>query len=134
MNSTRTFTAAYPIFLDDAVIANASHLITVTGYGDSIHFAVDGQPVSTEHAEGIRQLALSRGTFERLSGPSLQPVIGKARAHQMHIELGRNGFSGQHYDLASGVLGREVTSFAALTEVEARTVWTCLIYGAGVAA
>ena len=37
-------------------------------------------------------------------------------------------------DLASGVLAREVASLAALTEAEARTVWTCLIYGAGVAA
>ena len=134
MNSTRTFTAAYPIFLDDAVIANAAHLITVTGYGDSIQFAVDGQPVSTLQAEGIRQLALSRGTFERLSGPSLQPVIGKARARAMHVELARRGYPTNHYDLASGVLNREIASLAALIEVEARTVWTCLIYGAGVAA
>ena len=132
-DSTRTFTAAYPIFLDDAVIAHASHTITVTGYGDSIQFAVDGRPVSTLQAEGIRQLALSRGTFERVSGPEILP-IGKARAAAMHRELARRGYPTCHYDLASGVLGREIASLAALTEVEARTVWTCLIYGAGVAA
>lgn len=136
MNSTRTFTAAYPIFLDDAVIANAAHLITVTGYGDSIQFAVDGQPVSTLQAEGIRQLALSRGTFERLSGPSQQasqPItLTRRQAQALHLDLSRLGYTSvAHYEVASATVGREVASLTELSSSEAQAVWqhACLVRG-----
>ena len=132
-NDTRRFTARYLITLDTAVLSAHDHEITVTGHGNSIQFALDGNPATFERVEAIRKLAMNLGTFTRVSGPSLDP-IGKARACAMHKELTRKGYTTNHYDLASGVLSREIASFAALTETEARTVWTCLIYGAGVAA
>ena len=58
----------------------------------------------------------------------------RLRLHAFHIELARHGYPTNHYDLASGVLQREVASLAALTEPEARAVWPALIYGARVAA
>jgi hypothetical protein len=134
-NTTRTFKATYARTLDGATLSNHSHEITVSGYGAAITFQIDGNPATLEQAEAIRLNALSSGTFTRTSGPTLEVVsIGKKRGQAMHIELARKGYPTNHYDLASGVLGREVASLAALTEPEARTVWTALIYGAGVAA
>ena len=129
----RNFRARYLITLDTAVLSAHDHEITVTGHGDSIQFALDGNPTTFERVEAIRHLAMNLGTFTRVSGPSLDP-IGKARAHRMHVELARKGFPSQHADLATGVLGRVIRHLRDLTETEARTVWTCLIYGAGVAA
>ena len=134
MNSTtRTFRARYLVTLDTAVLSAHDHTVTVSSYGDSIQFTLDGQPATYERVEAIRKLAVNLGTFTRISGPSLTP-IGKARAHRMHIELARKGYPSQHADLATGVLGRVIKHLRDLTEPEARTVWTCLIYGAGVAA
>ena len=126
-SNTRTFTAAYPIFLDDAVIAHATHTITVTGYDKGIQFAVDGRPVSTLQADGIRQLALSRGTFERVSGPEMQP-IGKVIACQLHRDMARLGVT-RHYQTASEALGYLVSTLAALSRQEAQDVWsyTCAL-------
>ena len=133
-DTTRTFRARYLVIVETAVLSVHDYLLTFTGYGAAIQITLDGKRCSKAVAEAITKLALNLGTFERLSGPELAQPIGKARARAMHIELARHGYPTNHYDLASGVLGREIASLAALTEVEARTVWTCLIYGAGVAA
>lgn len=137
MNSTtRTFRAKYLVIVETAVLSAHDYLLTFTGYGDSIQITLNGKRCSKAIAEVITRLALNLGTFERLSGPSLEAPqpIGKKRAHAMHVELARHGYPTNHYDLASGVLGREVASLAVLTEPEARTVWTALVYGARVAA
>lgn len=132
-NSARTFKATYAITLDNAVLEAHTHTLTITGRtAATIQATLDGQPCTFEEAERITRLALSLGSFEKISESAAS--IGKARARQMHVELARHGYPTNHYDLASGVLGREVASLAALTEAEARTVWTSLIYGAGVAA
>ena len=123
MNSTRTFAARYLITLDTAVLSAHNHEITVTGYGSSIQFTLDGQPATYERVEAIRKLALNLGTFERISGPSLTPPIGNALAHRLHIDLGRLHIGGGHA-LASEVLGKRVTSLAALTLDEARELWS----------
>ena len=124
MNSTtRTFRARYNVEMDRTIIGAHDHLITVTGYGDSIGFKLDGQAVSYERAEGIRQLALNLGTFKRLSGPSLTPSIGNRVAHQLHIDLARLGHV-NHDLVASEALERPVTSLAALTQLEAQAVWS----------
>ncbi len=133
-DTTRTFRARYLVIVETAVLSAHDYLLTFTGYGAAIQITLDGKRCSKAVAEAITKLALNLGTFKRLSGPSQQLVIGKARAHAMHVELARRGYPTNHYDLASGVLNREIASLAALIEVEARTVWTCLIYGAGVAA
>ena len=133
-DTTRTFRASYLVMTEGAVLSAHNHLLTFTGYGADIVITLDGQPCSFEHAEAITRCALSLGSFERLSGPSLTPTIGKPAAHTLHVELAKRGYPTNHYDLASGVLGRDVASLAALTENEARMVWTSLIHGAGVAA
>ena len=122
-NNTRVFRAAYLITLDTAVLSAHNHEITVTGYGDSIQFTLDGQPATYERVEAIRKLAVNLGTFERISGPSLTPSIGNALAHRLHIDLGRLHIGGGHA-LASEVLGKRVSSLAALTLNEARATWS----------
>lgn len=57
--------------------------------------------------------------------PAPRP-IGKARALRMHRALSTAGYRTNHYDLASGVLGREVHHLRDLTEDEARAVWAAL--------
>jgi hypothetical protein len=54
-----------------------------------------------------------------------QPAtLNRERAAAMHKELAKLGFATtQHYRLASRTLGRDVKSFAALTEAEALAVW-----------
>lgn len=133
-NTTRTFRASYLVMTEGAVLSAHNHLLTFTGYGADIVITLDGQPCSFEQAEAITRCALSLGSFDRLSGPSLTPTIGKDRAHAMHVALAKHGHPTNHYDLASGVLGREVASLAALNENEARRVWVSLIHGAEVAA
>lgn len=135
-DTTRTFRASYQITLESAVLSAHTHIITITGRTlKTIQATVDGVIVTVEEAERITRLALSLGSFEKIGETSPEPSpIGKARAHAMHVELARHGYPTNHYDLASGVLGREVASLAALTEAEARAVWISLIYGAGVAA
>jgi len=123
MNSTRTFTARYPIFLDDAIIAQASHQITATGYGTELRFELDGQPATEEQVMTIRQLAEARGTFERISGPEMLP-IGKTVACRLHKDMAGLGVH-RHYEVAGEVLGRTILSLAALTRDEAAEVWSC---------
>ena len=128
-NTTRVFTARYLITLDTAVLSAHRHTITVTGYGDSIQFTLDGQPATLERVTAIRHLAVNLGTFTRVSGPDLDP-IGKARAHKFHVLIARKGVSSAHYELASDILGREVLHLRDLTEADARTVWTAVVRGA----
>ena len=123
MNSTtRTFTAHYPIFLDDAVIASASHQITATGYGAELRFELDGQPATEEQVMTIRQLAEARGAFERVSGPEMLS-IGKTIACKLHKDMAGLDVH-RHYEVAGEVLGRTVLSLAALTRDEAAEVWS----------
>ncbi len=60
----------------------------------------------------------------QLSAPAQPATLNRERAAAMHKELAKLGFAtAQHYKLASRVLGRDVTSFTALTEAEALAVW-----------
>lgn len=123
MNSTtRTFAARYPIFLDDVIIAQASHQITATGYGATLAFELDGQPATAEQVMTVRQLAEARGTFERISGPEMLP-IGKAVAYTLHKDMAGLGL-GRHYQIAGEALGYPVSTLAALTRQEAQDVWS----------
>jgi len=122
MNSTRTFTARYPIFLDDAIIAQASHQITATGYGAALTFELDGQPATAEQVMNVRQLAEARGSFERVSGPEMLP-IGKTVACRLHKDMAGLGL-GRHYQIAGEALGYPVSTLAALTRQEAQDVWS----------
>ena len=128
-NTTRVFTARYLITLDTAVLSAHRHTITVTGYGDSIQFTLDGQPATLERAASIRALALDLGTFERVSGPDLtadsSPIIGSQAACALHRDLARMGYTrnGSHYQLAAEALERPVFSLAILTAQDAQTVY-----------
>jgi len=120
--TTRIFAARYPIFLDDAVIAQASHQITATGYGAALTFELDGQAATEEQVMNVRQLAEARGIFERVSGPEMLP-IGKTVACRLHKDMAGLGVH-RHYEVAGEVLGRTVLSLAALTRDEATEVWS----------
>lgn len=54
--------------------------------------------------------------------PSAAPV-GNASARALHVELSRLGYR-QHYATAAAALGREVSSLAALTAAELKTVYS----------
>ena len=136
MNSTRTFTATYPQYLDDAVLYIATHQITATGYGAALQFQLDGKPATLQQVADVRALAESRGTFERISGPSLTPVqpstIGKRAAQALHLDLARLGYTNPaHYEVCSAAVARELLSLTELTEAEVPVVWAhaCLIRG-----
>lgn len=124
--TTRTFRARFEITLDGAVLESRDHLLTVSGDSwDDLSATLDGEPVTVLRAAQITEMAQAFGTFERFYPvPESQracPQIGKASAHELHRELGRLGH-GRGYDFASAVLGREVTSLAALSLVEAGIV------------
>ncbi|WP_407570754.1 hypothetical protein [Deinococcus altitudinis] len=133
-HTTRTFTAAYPIFLDDAVIAQAAHTITATGYGSALTFTLDGQPATLQQVTDVRALAESRGQCVRVSGPSLEAVatLSKRTAQALHLDLSRLGYThGAHYEVASAAVNRDLVSLTELTPLEAARVWVhaCLVRG-----
>ena len=81
-------------------------------------------------------LALSRGTFERLSGPSQQASqpapLTRRQAQALHLDLSRLGYTNvAHYEVASATVTREVASLTELTTSEAQAVWqhACLVRG-----
>lgn len=78
---------------------------------------INGQPAELERAVAILRNAERVWLLEEV----LLPVIGNATARLLHIELGRLGYrtSASHYEAASVVLGRTVTSLASLTAEEA---------------
>lgn len=88
---------------------------------------VDGTEITEREArvnwiESAVRYALDRGV--KPEKVMAEVKIGKARARNMHVEMGKRGIpSGEHYRYASQVLGRPVFSLAALTEAEARLVW-----------
>ena len=73
--------------------------------------------------------AKTDGTYKQIKEvrlPEPQPVaaalpIGNPTARLLHIELGCLSYksSASHYEVAAAVLGRDVTSLAALTAEEA---------------
>jgi hypothetical protein len=146
--TARTFTATYPNYLDGAVLSNAAHVITVTGYGEDLRFLVDGREAGLQEVEDIRALALSRGKFVREGGAPIIPTptepqeapmqtqtaiqasapatIGKVRAHKLHLLLASEGYRGDHHKLAGKILGFEVAHLRDLSEGDARRLWTAL--------
>ncbi len=97
---------------DDTVAA------TIQG-GQLVAGTLNGQPM-TGHcwaACTLSDLAHLPYSFERAT-------IGKPRASRLHRILARLGLGhADHYRAASAALGRMVSSLAALSEQEARTVW-----------
>jgi len=104
------------------VFAQADHVITATGYGTGLQFELDGQPATAQQVMDVRQLAESRGTFERVSGPEMLP-IGKTVACKLHLDMVRLGLS-RHYQIAGEALGYPVSTLATLTRQEAQDVWS----------
>ena len=124
--TTRTFRARFNITLDGAVLETRDHILTITGDAwDDLSATLDGESVSVLRAAQITEMAQRLGTFEQVypvpESQRVCPQIGKATAHELHVALGKLGH-GRGYDFASGVLGREVTSLAALSLVEAGIV------------
>ena len=76
---------------------------------------INGQPAELERAVATLRTAERVWLLEEVL-----PVIGKAIARLLHVELGRLGYrtSASHYETSSVALGREVTSLASLTAAE----------------
>ena len=135
-DTTRTFRARYLVIVETAVLSAHDYLLEFTGYGAAIQITLDGKRCSKAVAEAITKLALNLGTFERLSGPSLeatQPAtLTKRQAQALHADLGRLGYANvAHYEVASATIGRELVSLTELTAEEAGRVWqhACLVRG-----
>lgn len=122
-DTTRTFHARFNITLDGAVLETRDHLLSITGRSwETITATLDGQPVSVLRAAQITEMARQMGTFEKIAETAATfTPIGNRAAHALHIELGRLGY-GRGYEIASEVLGREVSSLAALGADDAREV------------
>lgn len=99
------------------VVDVRTSIVTLTRTEASLVAEVDGETTATEFAVRLLQQAERVWLLEEV----LVPVIGKATARLLHIELGRLGYrtSVSHYEAASAVLGRAVTSLATLTAEEA---------------
>ena len=121
----RRFRARYLVTLDTAVLSAHDHTVTVSGYGDSIQFTLDGQPATFQRVEAIRKLAVNLGTFTRISGPSLTPGIGNKAACTLHRDLARLGYTrnGSHLQIATEALERPVVSLATLSAQDAQTAY-----------
>ena len=122
-DSTRTFRARFNITLDGAVLESRDHILTITGQGwEGITATLDGQPVSLLRAAQITEMALSMGSFEKISEAAPAP-IGNRAGHALHVQLAQMGY-GRGYAVASEALERPVSSLAALTLEEARAAWS----------
>ncbi|GAA4015896.1 hypothetical protein GCM10022631_30210 [Deinococcus rubellus] len=91
--------------------------INLTRTDAGLSAQINGQPAELERAVATLRTAERVWLLDEV----LLSVIGKATARLLHIELGRLGYrtSASHYDVAAAVLGRTVTSLAALTAQEA---------------
>lgn len=98
------------------------HYVTLTRDHKGVKAAVvDGENVPFAEAVALLNAASQTEKIEEFYWPT--PTIGKARACELHRELGRLGYrSATHYALAEQALERPVSSLAALTEEEAATV------------
>ena len=96
--------------------------VTLTrDHGGRLSAVVDGENVGYGYAVGILNRASQVEKIEEAYLPSPTQLVGKPVAHRLHIELGRLGYR-NHYALAGEVLGRAVTSLAALTAEEVKLV------------
>lgn len=109
--------------------------------GGPLSATIDGQPAEAEKAIRILRSAEQDGNTpevlaEVLADPTppapLQlppPVIGKARAHQLHKIMGALGMPrAQHYGVAAYAIDEPfpLTSLSTLTDDEATRVWAHL--------
>lgn len=127
--TSRTFAAVVEYRAYGEYWGQSEYTVTVWKDGADYRATVNGEEV--EFMEAARIIGMADRltvTAETLVTPDPAPVtIGKARAAKLHRLMGRAGLpSPAHYASAARALGREVSSLAALTEGEARTVWAYL--------
>lgn len=114
---TRTWNTSTDDLMDGAVVQVRTHTVTLTRTPAGIVALIDGKPADVREADRI----LRGATTLTVQTEVLEAVIGNAVACELHKDLGRLRFR-DHYATASDALGRRVTSLAALTADEARTV------------
>ncbi|MVN85161.1 hypothetical protein GO986_00040 [Deinococcus sp. HMF7620] len=98
--------------------------VTLTRTPAGIEATVNGEACELTHA-----LSILRGADTvSVTAETLEPApIGRPRAAKLHRLMARAGVpSGEHYGFARAALDRPVFSLAALTEGEARQVWSFL--------
>jgi len=98
--------------------ADAQGFMTAQLNGQQIGYALATSIL--HHADSTRLVHEARPA--PVATPKVSAPIGNPAARLLHIELGRLDYksSASHYEVAATVLGREVTSLAALTEEEAQ--------------
>ena len=122
---SRTFSARVTFQECGTVTDVVFYSVTLRRSAAGILAEVNGESVSLERAVRLLQNAdRVEVTAEELL-PEPAP-IGKKRAHSLHKIMGRLGIV-EHYRFASVSLGRRVSSLAALTEAEARRVWSDIL-------
>ncbi|SMB93199.1 hypothetical protein [Deinococcus hopiensis] len=98
-----------------------THFVTLArDHSGNLSAIVDGENMNFVEASRLLDRASQVEKIEEVILPAPAP-IGNPAAHQLHRTLGRLGYR-NHYALASEVLGRTVTSLAALTAEDAATV------------
>ncbi|WP_051363331.1 hypothetical protein [Deinococcus murrayi] len=107
----------------------ATRTVTLSGGRDEqgrtlpIVATADGIEIPTKEAVRLLNWAKRDGRVTLLADERFTPTIGKARACELHRELGRLGYrSHEHYLLATEALERPVASLATLTAQEAATL------------
>lgn len=129
---SRTWAATVTYRECGVIVERVTYTVTLSRTADGFAAEVNGQPAPLKAALNILQGAQVTVTAEVLDTPPA-PTLGRARAASLHRLMGRLGLpSAQHYALAAAALGEwaPLPSLAALTECEARTVWThlCTLY------
>lgn len=131
---TRTWTVTTVHEMDRVVVMTTTQTVTLSADQHGHKTAqIDGKPAQVAHAVSILNRAARVELVSEYRAPAPAPVIGKARAAQLHRLMGRAGLpSAQHYALAAAALGEwaPLPSLATLTEQEARAVWAhlCRLY------
>lgn len=111
------------------ITAIETYTVTMSRTAQGVTATVNGKEVDVLAAGRILSSARQDNgltvTAEILDTPA--PTIGKARAHRLHIIMGRLGLH-DHYGIARRACGlAECYSLAALTDQQARDVWGYLL-------
>jgi hypothetical protein len=132
--SSRTWNVTIPVYLEGAWLITLTHTVTAFRIGNQIIGAlVDGAEATLERAANLLTWAKREGTLTVIETvEAAQPIsIGKRVAYRLHIQLAGLGY-GRGYGFASEVLGRDVTSLAALPREDAVEVLSAACGSVGV--
>lgn len=129
---SRTWRTHNTTELDRVVVSTHAHTVTLSRdeVGGPLTAEVDGKEVELKAAVMLLEDAYKLEVLAEVLAPNPAPTIGKARAHKLHVIMGRLGLM-EHYGFARRAIGEQCFSLAALTEEQARKVWALLVHWYG---